>query len=564
MCQLLKTILAIFALFVAAGSAAATDYCESASSDPDNDGWGYENSKSCIVKVEDTCNYNNADLFDGWGWDSVNSKSCPPKESDTDTCDYRNSALHDGWGWDPVNRMSCAPLDANTTDTCDYALADLYDGWGWDPIAKASCPPADGNLCVDQDGDGWGWDGEKTCPVVSFELTLFDPPGNHIPFNTSMSDDARHVLYRTSANSDSAIRLLDTETGEAPYLTANQNDYSGDVSDLTSDGKYAVYSTYDLDFMQPGLSSDKLQTVLFNSETSEYELISENRDGSLGNASPERSLSNRHTYGGRVSENGKSVVFYGSSSNLTPYDYNGELDIFIRDVPNRKTTLVTNGWTGDSSNGSSYLYDMSPDGRYIVIFTRATNLVRDYEKGSELVIYDALEQEFIDVPLPEDTDPSGRPYGASIASDGSKLVFSYGFDAHGSEIHLFDINTNLTKVIANKNSSDQYYISGRSRYPSLSSDGKYVVFDSDNRNLQSEITVTTDRTQVYLYDLYTDETTLISRAFNNREEGHDASYRAYFTPNDSHIFFNSLALNLTPDEVRYANLYLYDMSQHGQ
>jgi len=66
-----------------------------------------------------------------------------------------------------------------------------------------------------------------------------------------------------------------------------------------------------------------------------------------------------------------------------------------------------------------------------------------------------LEQKFIDVPLPEGTDPSGRPYGASIAADGSKLVFSYGFDENGSEIHLFDINTNLTKVITNKNSSDQ-------------------------------------------------------------------------------------------------------------
>jgi len=89
----------------------------------------------------------------------------------TDDCNYSNADIFNGWGWDPVSRKSCPPLqnqpDTTTeTDTCNYANAAQYDGWGWNAVTGQSCAPRSQDSapdCIDSDGDGWGWDGTKSC-----------------------------------------------------------------------------------------------------------------------------------------------------------------------------------------------------------------------------------------------------------------------------------------------------------------------------------------------------------------------------------------------------------------
>ena len=80
--------------------------CASAASDPDKDGWGWENNMSCIVQTSSTgyptCVSASSDPDgDGWGWE--NNKSCVVKVSGT-TYPYCVSAASDpdgdGWGWE--------------------------------------------------------------------------------------------------------------------------------------------------------------------------------------------------------------------------------------------------------------------------------------------------------------------------------------------------------------------------------------------------------------------------------------------------------------------------------
>lgn len=53
------------------------------------------------------CDYTDAEVNGGWGWDAANGLSCPPA---ADSCDYSSAALNDGWGWNPVTATSCPPL----------------------------------------------------------------------------------------------------------------------------------------------------------------------------------------------------------------------------------------------------------------------------------------------------------------------------------------------------------------------------------------------------------------------------------------------------------------------
>jgi len=110
------------------------------------------------------CDYRNAALYNGWGWNPVIGQSCPPLENKpASNCDYINADVYNGWGWDPVARMSCAPQETDSLTEVSNETTDCVDsdgdGWGWDGIKSCLVDEP----CLDTDGDGWGWDGVKSC-----------------------------------------------------------------------------------------------------------------------------------------------------------------------------------------------------------------------------------------------------------------------------------------------------------------------------------------------------------------------------------------------------------------
>ena len=68
-------------------AATAPDNTEAECIDSDGDGWGWDGTGSCLVVdiSEDHCDYSDAHLYDGCGWDPVNSQSCAPVN-----CSLRN------------------------------------------------------------------------------------------------------------------------------------------------------------------------------------------------------------------------------------------------------------------------------------------------------------------------------------------------------------------------------------------------------------------------------------------------------------------------------------------
>ena len=108
------------------GMAVTTPICASAASDPDGDGWGFENGQSCRVSSTGM----------GTGMGMMGPAYCTNgSASDHDG---------DGWGWE--NNMSC-----------------LVQGSTYD-VSRMMYP-----LCTekasDSDGNGWGWENNASCIV---------------------------------------------------------------------------------------------------------------------------------------------------------------------------------------------------------------------------------------------------------------------------------------------------------------------------------------------------------------------------------------------------------------
>jgi Tol biopolymer transport system component len=99
--------------------------------------------------------------------------------------------------------------------------------------------------------------------------------------------------------------------------------------------------------------------------------------------------SNGHSSGPRISSNGRFVVFYSDADNLVPGDDNHRQDIFVRDRKTKHTTRVSVSSTGEQADDGSDRPSISADGRFVVFDSYATNLVpSDTNARSDVFVRD--------------------------------------------------------------------------------------------------------------------------------------------------------------------------------
>jgi Tol biopolymer transport system component len=84
-----------------------------------------------------------------------------------------------------------------------------------------------------------------------------------------------------------------------------------------------------------------------------------------------------------VSLDGAFVTFESTASNLVPNDTNGFSDVFLRDMASGVTRWLSAAPDGTAGNGGSGNSLISRDGRYVVYESRASNLVNDDTNGTQ-------------------------------------------------------------------------------------------------------------------------------------------------------------------------------------
>jgi mannan endo-1,4-beta-mannosidase len=179
--------------------------CTALASDPDGDGWGWENNQSCqIAKASNGYPYCTAGHYQtstsaGWGWEA--NRSCViPTTSPSPVITYpvctalASDPDGDGWGWE--NNKSCQV--AKASNGYPYCTAGHYQlsssaGWGWE--ASRSCViPA----------------GMVTTPPTVTPVTAVTPPADVIVARTGS-------LYSASGQK-LVLRGINLQYGDAPSV----------------------------------------------------------------------------------------------------------------------------------------------------------------------------------------------------------------------------------------------------------------------------------------------------------------------------------------------------------
>ena len=275
--------------------------------------------------------------------------------------------------------------------------------------------------------------------------------------------------------------------------TASGNQGVGTIFELGADGRRVFFDSLATDLVSN--DSNGLSDIFVRDrDLGVTQLVSVNASGT-GSATGASTLP-------LSSANGRYVVFNSTASDLVPAFVDGNAgtaaDLYIRDVDLGTTALVTPNATGTASaNASSSSLEITPDGRYVVFTSAASDLVAGDTNGrSDIFVRDVLANvtRLVSVAASGTASANGTSANGVPSADGRYVAFESaasdlinGFvdgNGAGRDVFLRDLTANATQLISVRRTGGGS-ANGASNRPFISADGGLVVFLSAASDLVS-------------------------------------------------------------------------------
>lgn len=304
--------------------------------------------------------------------------------------------------------------------------------------------------------------------------------------NSEISADGRFLTFASLAtnltpgdtNQQQDIFVYARETEQLMNVTVGANGASAEPA-LSADGRFVVFESLATNLVAE--DTNNVQDVfLYDRALDMMELVSVATSGATANGP---------SFYPAVSSDGRYVAFASLARNLVISDTNLFLDIYVRDRELGVTELVTLGYDGAPSNGGSYYPALSDDGRYVVFYSDAGNLVVEDGPYSDVFVYDRQMGAMTQVSTRAGGGAAnGSSYLPDIAGDGRFIAFTSEAsnlvvgDMNGSyDVFLFDQQTAETTLLSQTTTGAPG--NGDSLVPYLSANGRYLTYFSYANNL---------------------------------------------------------------------------------
>ena len=261
-----------------------------------------------------------------------------------------------------------------------------------------------------------------------------------------------------------------------------------------------------------------------------------------------------------LTADGRYVLFQSYASNMVAGDTNGMPDVFLRDRKTHTVSRVSVSSSGGQANGLSGYASFSPDGRYVLYYSFAGNLVPgDTNNASDIFLYEMATKRTERVSVANGGGQANGPseFFAYMTADNRYVVFDskaanvVAHDTNGrADVFMLDRqNRNVERVSVTQ---DGAQANGESIYPTVSADGRYVVFHSNATNLVTGDT--NGKFDVFVRDR-TAQTTRRVSVSSTGTEANQPSQHGKISADGRYVAFESWATNLTGSDTNGAWMY---------
>jgi Tol biopolymer transport system component len=320
-------------------------------------------------------------------------------------------------------------------------------------------------------------------------------PTNSMSHSAVVSSNGQFVAFLSNASnlvpntvsSGYHVYLRDTFAGTTTLVDADTNgvgssDEYGTAPALSTDGRWVAFTTPD-GALFPRDNNHALDVVMRDAVSGTNELIS-----CRNNSCPSFSADGL-TPGSQfsITPDGRWAVFSSYADDLVPNDSNQNQDVFVRDLHNGTTTLVSAGLDGNPAlGGESGSPVISTNGRYVAFASFATNLVPNYTNPlGGVFVRDLLNGTNILVSVATNgiTPGNGSSLFPAMSQDGRYIIFlSTAANllktsaTAGWNVYWRDMISGYTLgLVTNFPSGNSYLFP-----PSISADGRYVAYNSSS------------------------------------------------------------------------------------
>jgi len=440
--------------------------------------------------------------------------------------------------------------------------------------------PAGATQLLDADTNGIGVGVDSTAvPAISAygRFVVFD--------SANLLPDNRHLVHDVFVRNVTTARTVLVSASNPDLLSQTPDGISGFTSfSISSNGQFVAFYS-DADDLVPNDTNGQCDVFMRDLVAGTNILVSVNTNGVSGDGV---------SFDPAISADGRYVAFTSSADDLVPGDTDDAQDVFIRDLQNETTALVSVSTNGiDPGNGDSFSPQISADGRYVLFHSKASNLAAgSFGSGIENLFFRDL-QTGTTYALTSATIGTGV-YSASMTPDGQSVAFiGTAVASSGTQLYVWNsqltaltytngaisplnilpvvaISTNGQKLVFLSNPQILFAVDLVSNTVSTITNGAFLShvglqFSSDGRFLTYAMAASNTANQnVYLYDFQAGTNLLVSQNFNSTGAANTNSDSPVISPDGRFIAYRSFATNVIPfDFNNVAELFVYDVSNNA-
>jgi WD40-like Beta Propeller Repeat len=386
--------------------------------------------------------------------------------------------------------------------------------------------------------------------ITRVSVSSSEAQANAYSRDADVSADGRFVVFWSGAsnlvagdtNGAEEIFLRDCQTGETSRISVSSSGAQADNGSyypaISSDGRFIAFMS-DATNLVSGDTNGFTDIFLRDRQTGITTRVSVSSSGTQADNISDSYVS--------ISGDGRYIAFNSDATNLVSGDTNGVADVFVRDSQTGITERISLDTNEVQANDGSFNPSISADGRFVAFSSGATNLVSGDTNGrTDVFVRDRQTDVTTRVSINSSGVEADRgAHDPAISGNGRYVVFSsvatnlldeepYGYD----HVYVHDLQTGATTLASI--TSDGYQMVGWSMMPDISSDGRYIAFEFEDRGDGIAFVA------IYIHDRLTGITTRVSGPGGGSE---DSSFGPAISANGSYVTFSSFNSSLVPNDT---------------